>query len=416
MTEWVDAWMEDIVDPEDGRGRAAVVDFATDEKNYERLLSYGFPLIAWACYDQTGDERYLRALELTWESDMRYYDAPQRSHDVLQQLVEHTDREDIRANLREVVASVDLWGTPIRYTDARPEFKYLEWLLTGDESAVTEALKATLSDMIWELPMYTEAEQSPDRLWLPQAILNHMMLGDVALLRNRIYPLHWVSWEAHGGALAAWVLEKRPDYLRTWLVNTGEAEMAPVLRAWRLEHGSYSVRLGADDDRDGRIDGGTDAEEVELGRGMRIALSPLPSRRLMVLEITQAETLEPLTERADLAVAEGDVVLDPATGAATLTVHNIGARDAGPFAVRAAREGSREQAAAEVSGLPAPQGYAPSRLQVALAGLDLKPGERVVVTLDAEDALAEIAEDNNTAVLTAVAPQAVAQAMHPVAN
>ena len=109
-------------------------------------------------------------------------------------------------------------------------------------------------------------------------------------------------------------------------------------------------------------------------------------------------------------------VIDPATGAATLTVHNIGARGAGPFAVRVAGEGSREQAAAEVSGLPAPQGYAPSRLQVALAGLDLKPGERVVVTLDAEDAIAEITEDNNTAVLTAVAPQAVAQAMHPVAN
>ena len=168
---------------------------------------------------------------------------------------------------------------------------------------------------------------------------------------------------------------------------------------------------------DGAIDGpAEEATTGELGRGMRMALPSLPARRLMVLEITQAETLEPLTERADLAVAEGDVVLDPATGAATLTVHNIGARDAGPFAVPAAREGPREQAAAEVSGLPAPQGYAPSRLQVALAGLDLKPGERVVVTLDAEDALAEIAEDNNTAVLTAVAPQAVAQAMHPVAN
>ena len=70
-----------------------------------------------------------------------------------------------------------------------------------------------------------------------------------------------------------------------------------------------------------------------------------------------------------------------------------------------------------VGGLAAPQGFVPSRLQVALAGLDLKPGDRVVVTLDAEDAVAEITEDNNTAVLSAVAPQAAGEAaMHPVAN
>ena len=152
----------------------------------------------------------------------------------------------------------------------------MQWLMTGDVSAVTEALKATLSDMTWELPIYTEAEQSPDRLWLPQPILNHMMLGDIALLRNRIYPLHWVSWEDHGGQMAAWVLEKRPDYLRVWLVNTGEATLTPTMRAWRLEHGRYTVRLGADDDGDGQIDGAADEGAAELCPAARL---PVPSLR-----------------------------------------------------------------------------------------------------------------------------------------
>ncbi len=69
-------------------------------------------------------------------------------------------------------------------------------------------------------------------------------------------------------------------------------------------------------------------------------------------------------------------VIDPATGAATLTVHNIGARDSGAFTLRVVREGREEQATMAVDGLAAPQGFVPSRLQVALAGLDLKPGDR----------------------------------------
>lgn len=415
MTEWVDAWTEDIVDPEDGKGRAYTVEFETGAKQPQRLLSYAWPYIPWACYDQTGDERFLRALPLTWEADRRHYDGPQRSQDVLQQLLRHTDREDIRANLREVIAAIDLWESPIRYTDSRPELKYIEWLMTGDESAVTEALKATLSDMTWELPMYTTAEQSPDRLWLPQPLLNHMMLGDIALLRNRIYPTHWVSWEGHAGALAAWVLEKRPDYLRVWLVNTGEETIAPVMRAWRLEHGRYEVRLGADADGDGQIDDAAEPGTVELARGMRMPVPALQPRRPAVLEITQTEALEPITDRPDLAIGEGDLAIDPATGQATLTIHNIGARNAGPFTVRVARKGREEQTAVEIAGLPAPQGFAPSRVEVGLPGLNLSAGATMLVAVDPEDAIAEITEDNNEAVLTAATGvQQRVEGMHPV--
>lgn len=417
MTEWVDAWMEHAVDPQDGRGRGYIVEFATGRKEPQRLLSYGYPLIPWACYDQTGDERYLAALEQVWEADRRHYDGPQRSHDVLQQLLTHSDREDIRANLRDVIAGIDLWGSPIRYTDSRPEHKYIEWLMTGDESAVTEALKATLSDMLWELPIYTTAEQSPDRLWLPQPILNHMMLGDVALLRNRIYPLHWVSWEEHDGALAAWVLEKRPDYLRVWLVNTGAETLVPVMRAWRLAHGRYEVRLGADDDGDGRIDDAGETGRAELFRGARMTVPSLPPRRLAVLEITQTEALEPITARADLAVADGDLTVDPETGNVTLTVHNIGALDAGAFTVRVAKQGPGEEAVVEIEGLPAPEGFAPSRVEVALEGLELKPGDRVVAVVDTEDAVVEITEDNNSAALIAArAGEQAPQEMHRVVD
>jgi len=415
MTEWTDAWLEDIVDPEDGKGRAYTVEFETGNKQPQRLLSYAWPLIPWACYDQTGDERYLNGLTLTWEADRRYYDGPTRSQDVLQQILRHTDREDIRENLREVIDEIDLWSSPIRYTDSRPEYKYVEWLMTGDESAVTEALRATLSDLTWELPMYTVAEQSPDRLWLPQPLLNHMMLGDVALLRNRIYPLHWVSWEQTAGALAVWVLEKRPDYLRIWLVNTGDERLAPSMRAWRLQHGHYQVRLGADDDGDGRIDGAAETGRVELARGMRMPVPSLPPRRLAVLEITQTEALEPITGRADLAVCDRDLAIDPETGAAILTVHNIGGADAGPFTVHVSEQGADTGVDFEIAGLPAPAGFEPSTVGVPLEGMDLSPGDAVVVQVMTDQP--EITGANNRATVPLRAPEAAgAGGMHPVVD
>ena len=416
MTEWADAWMEDIVDPEDGRGRAYTVEFATGKKEPQRLLSYAFALIPWACYDQTRDDRYLRALSLVWESDRRHYDGPTRSIDVLQQLVTHTEREDIRANILEVISGIDLWSSPIRYTDTRPEYKYMEWLLTGDESAVTEALKATLSDLTWELPMYTTAEQSPDRLWLPQPILNHMMLGDISLLRNRIYPLHWVSWENTGGKLAAWVLEKDPKHLRVWLVNTGEEALNPFMRVWRLDHGQYEARLGADADGDGQIDADAATATATLGRGSRMQVPELAAKTVMVLEVTQTEALDPITERADIAIGQGDLEVDPQTGAATLTVHNIGARDAGAFAVQVTKQGAAP-VTCEVASLPAPDGFTPSRVTLPLEGLQLAAGDIATVVLDEQETLVEITRDNNRVTMRAqLLGEGPPLLMHPVAD
>jgi len=397
VTEWLDAWLEDLVDPEDGKGRACTVHFETEEKQAQRLTSYGFETLMAGAFHLTGEQRYADGLPLIWECDRRHYDRPMRSMNVAQQILRHTDREDVRENLREAIAQVELWESPIRYTDDRPELKYLEWLMTGDTEAVTEALRATLSDLTWEMPMYTTAEQSPDRLWLPQALPNMMVLGDVSMLRNRIYPLHWVSWSGTDGKLAASVFDKAPDRLRAWLVNTGDEPISPLATIWRLGHGRYEARLGTDLDEDGEFDAEPAIARAELARGSVLPVGELPPRTVMLLELTQTQALETITDRPDLAVCERDLTIDPETGAATLTMHNIGGGDAGPFTVQVAGQGLDGQAAYEVPGLAAPRGFEPSRIAIPLAGLDLAGCEAIAVAVVTDQP--ELGALNNKAVM-----------------
>jgi hypothetical protein len=394
LTEWVSAWLEDMVDPDDGRGRAFTVNFETGERKPQRLASYGFPLIVWAAFDLTGEQRYLDGLSLLYESDRRHYDGPTRTRDVASQIIRHTDREDFRENLAEVISEVDLWSSPIRYTDSRPELMYLKWLMTSERDAVVEGLRASLSDMAWELPMYTFAEQSPDRLWLPQALPNMMMLGDICLLRNRIYPLHHVSWEGTGGDLAAWVLEKSPRHLKIWLVNTGDAPITPDMRTWRLQHGLYGMTIGADDDGDGAMDGPAEQATVELARGWATPLPELPPGRVALLEVMQTERLDPIAARADLALSADDVRYDAEAGRATVVVHNIGGADAGAFTVTV-RVADRTEHEYTVPGLPAPVDLQPRTCTIETFDMTTAQAAEITVLVDAADVIAEITEENN---------------------
>ncbi|MEA3400414.1 MAG: LamG-like jellyroll fold domain-containing protein [Armatimonadota bacterium] len=428
LTQWLDAWLEDLVDPEDGKGRACTVRFETGEKRAERLTSYGFETLMAGAFHLTGEQRYADGLPLIWECDRRHYERPIRSMNVAQQILRHTDREDFRENLREAIAEVELWESPIRYTDDRPELKYLQWLMTGDTAAVTEALKAMLSDLTWEMPMYTTAEQSPDRLWLPQPLLNHMRLGDVAMLRNRIYPQHWVSWGCYPGSLAVWVLEKSPTHLKMWLVNVSEFTTRALMSLWRLERGEYEVLTGEDADENGEFDDQPKRLRWPVDCRRQWVGVELPPRRVMLVELRRAEALGPAGDRPDLAIGPGDLRVDPESGLGVATVHNIGGGDAGPFEVKLSpvggwperplravgdvgadeeRDDPRMQARVHVPGLPAPQGFEPSTIEVRFEGLDLREHSRVGIVVTGGDH--ELWRPNDGRSVTHSVPDAMAR-------
>jgi len=257
---------------------------------------------------------------------------PTSSALIADRILAHHDWPDFRADLLTMAAEGDLWASPIRYTDSRPLMRYYHWRLTGEPEPVVEALRAVLSDMDWELPMYTVAEQSPDRLWLQQPLPNMMMLGDVSMLRNQIFPMHHVSWEGTGGDLAAWVLDKSDQHLKLLACNTSDAPLDCRMRVWKLSHGNYQISIGEDADEDGEFDAEPQSQSLELAKFSAVPMN-LPPRVTMLVEVDLQQELDPITDRADLALSGADVRYDAEAGRATVVVHNIGAASAGAFTV-----------------------------------------------------------------------------------
>lgn len=394
MTEWVDAWLEDLVDEADGKGRAFTVEFATGKKAPQRNIRYGFPSILWACYEVTGEQKYLDGFGLLYEADLRHNPKqPSSSFLMADRLLGRLAREDFRRDLLAMAEEADVWGAPIRYASSQPRLKYLHWRMTGDREPAIDALRATLSDMTWELPMFTTAEQSPDRLWLPQRLASMMRLGDIAMLRNEIFPLHYVSWEDADGSLAAWVLDKGEDRLRAWVYNVGDEPLECLMRVWKLRHGLYEVGLGPDADEDGEIDGEVARRPMELARYRAVPLS-LPPKTLMVVDIRQMQELEPIARRADLAVCADDFEHEPEADVALIRVHNIGAETAPAFAVTVNTDAGGETVH-QLPALEAPTDLEPKVRTIELEGLGKAGANTLTVHVDPVDAVPEITEANN---------------------
>ncbi|MBN1421655.1 MAG: hypothetical protein JXP34_22975 [Planctomycetes bacterium] len=253
---------------------------------------------------------------------------------------------------------------------------YISFVLTGDETELERDLEETIREYRRYPHMYTAAEPFTDRIFLTHlAPVSLAYLGAFAT-RNKFARAHAASYEGLGTDFAALVRDATTRKLRIALVNLSEKPIAGAVRVWRLEHGRYRVRLGSDGDGEGEI--------RELFRAARIPVR-LPPREVQVLACDLEEALDPLLERADLAVSWDEK--------AGITVHNIGAKEARAIAVAVVRDG-REVAREAIPSIEAPLDLLPRRVSIALAA---RPGDRIVV--DPDGKIPEISEENNIVVV-----------------
>jgi hypothetical protein len=314
-------------------------------------------------------------------------------------------------NIESAIASADeamhTYANPPVADPADPTSLDGTWRghLRGDELAMYRAALATgkkgyLVGLLQEVArefersrwLLTEAEPYTDRIPVPgTTILRYMFLGGDVAGKTHVPGLA-LSWEGGGTDFAAFVLDADERSLKVLLYSFAEAPLEMAMRTWRLQHGRYEWTFGIDENADDAADSSIRRRELELYRHARIPFTLAP-HRTAVIEVRQLAQLDPLTQRADLALSAPDIQRE---GQRTLsvTVHNIGAAVAEGVDVALLDPRGSVRATATIAKIDAPADVQPRTATVELSARSKIP-DTWSVALDPESQIPEICETNN---------------------
>jgi len=370
LGDWADTWIghqkpgqwATAVDVKTGK----VVQSRRDMPGLGGYRSQGY---AWlGLYHVTGDERFLKPFFMAMDaSNYRFLWLQPTDYVTLPAFQERLRKHP------EAMASRGGYGG---------------FYLTGDRKLLEAGLLEGILEMQRFPHMYTAAEPFTDRVFLEaMEPVFACYLGSFPH-RNRWVQLHAVSYEGFGSDFAALVGLIRPDALRVTMYNFAGRDLAGRMRVWRLDHGTYRVRIGPDADDDGKIDSVAVQRTQELCRYAPLEIT-LPARRQAIVEIEQTQKLDDIRDRADLAISPLDTQRNK-ENALVVQVHNIGARSAENVEVAMFRQG-RKIASQSIARLDAPLDLMPRVQKLVFAGA--ADGDEIAV--DPDNAVPEIAEHNN---------------------
>jgi len=241
--------------------------------------------------------------------------------------------------------------------------------------------------------VYTRAEVYTDRIFPHQRALHLTTLGET-LQRNAWRPGHYVSYAGLGDAVAPLLIEAGDTGLTIALHSFARTERAVTIRVWRLRNGRYTVTGGPDADQDLKADGTETTTELLLHRYALIPVT-VPPGMTWIVHAVQKEALDPIRERADLAVDERRITHDPGTRTLRVSVWNIGSRPSGRFEVALTRPGE-VIARTRVKSIAPAAGFVPSSIPVTFRDIPALK-ESLDVLVDPDDRVPEITGVNNRA-------------------
>lgn len=246
----------------------------------------------------------------------------------------------------------------------------------------------TLHDALRWPDMFTAAEPFTDRIF--PHLLEHAskaFLGGYTR-RNKYNPALAVSWEGFGTNYAALVTQHRRDRLRALVYSYSNVPVSGRMRVWELDHGQYELTAGPEPD------GVSRTENLELAKADAIELT-LPPRQVTAVDLRQRMKLDPVWDRADLALAAREIRMDG--NRVSGWIHNIGARTAQNVIVAIVDGKGSVLERESIGSLEAPLDLMPKRKPFSLPVRERKAGWRVV--LDPDNQIPEIFEGNNQAPL-----------------
>ena len=213
------------------------------------------------------------------------------------------------------------------------------FLISGDPARVAHAHAMDLNRMRVNLPMITSEVRGTDRVDVRPGSLLPALTGSSLSVTEP--PAFAVTWRHVGPDFTALVRDFDGNGVSAWVYAFATGPTRPQMRFWRLEPGTYTLRLTPDADGDGRADGAPlSTASFTCRRRLDSVRFELPPRTLCLLEVAQQRRLPDLPEHMpDPAIMPRDLTLDGEARAGRptrgrLVVHNIGSADANDIVIR----------------------------------------------------------------------------------
>ncbi len=356
---------------------------------------YGSDNMYLALAEWTGDERYYLAHEVWLKQEMI---DPGMAPDLAERSV-MSDYEELLRETAEGYSYDEL--KPAMGNDRRTQVHCAAWQQFGDREMLMKALRNSWQRIELLFPMHTWIEQSADRVWISQDLVDRMYLGGQPGYRNYIYPTHAISWHGMTPNFAAWVLDDDEAGLKLMAYNFEANPQEGAITVWRLEPGTCRVTTGPDADEDGVPDEAPSEREMKLAKGARTDVT-LPPGRTVARQIEQIEASgEDYYARPDLAVCAQDTVISEDATTIAARVHNIGGGGVPEFSVIARGDDGKPDMAATAGPLEAPHDCNPRMTEVTFEVPDDRRGRQFTVIVDPNDEITELYEHNNVVELPA---------------
>jgi hypothetical protein len=315
------------------------INWRTDaEKN--KLPAGTTPMqLMWAAWRWTGDEKYLRPIYASVDQTNN-----QDSVSVGGARIK-ADKDSLKAitNLNEDLVNVlgkqDSWGAAAVRKSSGGKGGAIErfyaWEMTGNKDLLAGLYGEEMRKQAETMYSRTEGHWWSDRVEMENAFLQRTRLGGVALVRGNLYPGNTVSWSFAdpNGAESVALLVPNPSrsHFKVIAYNVTGKPVKAKMTGWNIDSGEWEVKSGPGDAKD-NLAANVKGKAVAFEKTTSIDVSFAPNTTT-VYEFTLKKKSDDLpSTRADLGIGTDDVVRDGSS--VSVTVHSLGAKDAGPASVR----------------------------------------------------------------------------------
>jgi len=255
----------------------------------------------------------------------------------------------------------------------------------NDTGPFITAIKKDIEELQRWPYIYTAVECFTDRVFLYPLINPSIAYTGGYGTRNKINANPAVTWEGFGTDYAALVTRADAKTLRVLLCNISDKPIKGFARIWRVEHGEYDVALYPE----GKEPEKRVTREITKGDSIEV---DLPPKAVQVLELRQTKALEPIYDRADLALSHLELKIEG--GKVKGKLHNIGLKDVEHAEIALVDPTGKVVARKDLGKLAAPEDFQPKVVDFELEGVPADAKGWAVVA-DPDNKLAEIFKGNN---------------------